>query len=137
MKSMKFAIVGNCPTDLASWNEIEVSAHCAIVDETILIRVTLSPPTGSFMERLRQEFAKIESHFSGKLLGIMQCLLADSEGQASRTKLMKEVWGEAVQMFGTIRQVVFRLNTALTKQNFGYTIKGSRKGIYRLVPVEK
>ena len=89
------------------------------------------------MERLRQEFKKIESHFFGKPLEVMRCLLADPKGQAHRAKLMTEVWQETVPMFGTIRQAVRRLNLALTDHNFGYVVRGCRKGIYRIVPIEK
>jgi DNA-binding winged helix-turn-helix (wHTH) protein len=89
------------------------------------------------VEHLRQEFKKIESHFSGMSLEIMRYLLTFPVGQANRNGLMHNVWGRKGATLGAIRQSVRRLNAALKVWEFGYTIRGSRKGIYRFVPLER
>jgi len=132
-------ITGINPTNLASWSGTEVFVHIPIptTGETVRVRFELLPPAGSFMEHLRREFAKIGSHFSGKPLEVMQYLLATSKGQASGRKLWEDVWEKSAPTFGAIRQAVRRLNIVLTEHNFGYVVQGSRKGIYRFVPIKK
>ena len=132
-------ITGSDPDNFSAGNGTEVLAHNPTTGETMRmrIRIELLPPACSFIEQLRQEFAMIELYFSGKPMAVMQCLLAEPEGQASRAKLMKEVWGKAVPRFSAIRQVVRRLNADLKDRSFGYVVRGSRKGIYRIVPFEK
>ena len=109
-----------------------------VTTETVLC-VQFKPPSlgESSVEHLRQEFKKIESHFSGMSLEIMRYLLTFPVGQASRNGLMHNVWGRKGATLGAIRQSVRRLNAALKVWEFGYTIRGSRKGIYRFVPLER
>ena len=109
-----------------------------VTTETVLC-VQYKPPSlgESSVEYLRQEFKKIESHFSGTSLEIMRYLLTFPVGQASRNGLRQNVWGRKGATLGAIRQSVHRLNAALTVREFGYTVKGSRKGIYRFIPLKR
>ena len=129
-------ITGISPNTLASLNGAEIPARITFSETTIHIQIDLPPPVNSFVKRLRHDFVKIESHFSGQSLEIMQCLLASPEGQASRNGLIDGIW-EKVPTFGAIRQAIRRLNAVLTKLNVGYTVRGNRKGIYRLLQIEK
>jgi hypothetical protein len=135
MQSSEITITTS-PANLALWYGTDIPARVTFSETTIAIRFE-SPPTESFIEQLQQQFAKIESHFSDNSLKIMQYLFTLPEGQASRNGLMEKVWGKTVPTFGAIRQAIRRLNTDLTKRHFGYTIRGSRNGIYRFIPIEK
>ena len=134
MKPMEI-IIETSLANIASWNGMTIPVHVTTSATTIHVRFESPPSADSSMEHLRREFGKIESHFSGQSLGIMRCLLASPAGQASRKELMDDIW-EKVPMFGAIRQSVRRLNAVLIELNFGYIVRGSRKGIYRFVPIE-
>jgi hypothetical protein len=133
-------ISGICPANLASWNGAEVSVRITFSETSIHIQIERPPPVDSSVEHLRQEFAKIESHFSGQSLKIIRHLLATCNGQANRSQLMKAVLKKTTATFGAVRQAILRLNIELADHDFGYTVRGNlkgSKGIYRLVPVEK
>ena len=136
MKPMEI-IVETCHANLDSLVGMEILDR-VVTTETVLC-VQFKPPSlgESSVEHLRQEFEKIKSHFSGTSLEIMRYLLTFPVGQASRDGLMQNVWGRKGTTLGAIRQSVHRLNAALTVRKFGYTIRGSRKGIYRFVPLER
>jgi hypothetical protein len=136
MKPME-TTVETCYANLDSLIGTEIF-ECVVTSETALCVQFKPPPPGEYsVEYLRQEFEKIESQFSGISLEIMRYLLTFPEGQASHTKLMENVWGKKAPTFGAFRQSVHRLNIALTVRNFGYIVRGNRKGIYRFVPIKK
>ena len=136
MKSMAIT-VETCYANFTSLIGTEIFDR-AVTTETVLCAQSESPPSvKSSVEYLRQEFTKIESHFSGTPLEIMRYLLTFPEGQANRNGLMQNVWGRKGATLGAIRQSVRRLNAILMALGFGYTVRGSRKGIYRFVPIEK
>ena len=130
-------ITGIKPTNLASLNGAKILARITFSETSMHIQIDLPPSVDSSMEHLRQEFAKIESHFSSTSLEIMRYLLTFPIGQANRKGLSQNVWGRKGATFGAIRQAIRRLNTALTIRDFGYIVRGSRKGIYRFVPLER
>ena len=130
-------VTGISPDTLALLNGAEIPARITFSETTIHIQINLPPPVDSSVEHLRREFAKIESHFSSTSLEIMRYLLTFPIGQANRKGLMQNVWGRKGTTFGAIRQAVRRLNTILTIRDFGYIVRGSRKGIYRFVPLER
>ena len=130
-------IIGISPDTLALLNGAEIPASITLSETTINIQINLPPPVDSSVEHLRRKFAKIESHFSSTSLEIMRYLLTFPTGRANREGLMQNVWGRKGATFGAIRQAVRRLNTTLTIRDFGYIVRGSRKGIYRFVPLER
>jgi hypothetical protein len=133
-------ITGINPVSLALLNGAEVSARLTFSETSIHIQIERPPPPDSSVEHLRQEFAKIELHFSGKSLEIMQYLLATEEGKTHREKLKADIWAENYPANPCVRRAIHRLNAGLAEQNFGYTVCGNlkgSKGVYRLVPIEK
>jgi len=111
-----------------------------VTTETVLCVQFKPPPPGAFpVEYLRQEFEQIEFHFSGKSLEIMRCILATDDGKIHREKLKAKIW-EKYPANPRVRRAIHRLNVALAKWGFGYTLQGNLKGsksVYRFVPIEK
>jgi hypothetical protein len=87
-------ITGISPDTLASLNGAKISVHITFSETTIHIQIERPPPVDFSVEHLRQEFAKIELHFSGKSLEIMQYLLATEEGKTHRERLKEDIWAE-------------------------------------------
>ena len=133
-------VTGINPGTLALLNGAEIPARITFVDASMHIQIDLPPPMDSSVESLRREFAKIELHFSGKSLEIMQNLLATEEGKMHREKLKSDIWMENYPGNPCVRRAIHRLNAGLAKQNFGYIVRGNLKGsksVYRLVPIEE
>ncbi len=119
------------PADLAPWNGAEVPVRFVFTDTTILMEFGPPSEKQSFMERLRGEFAKIESSLFGQSLEIMRFLVATPTGQTDRDQLIDHIWSR-IPTLSRIRNAICELNRRLKELQFAYVVKGSRLGVIKI-----
>jgi len=135
MKLLEITL-GITATELALLNRTEVPTRFTFTTEAkINIQLEPPPPVSSYIECLRQEFTKIEPSLSGQSLEIMQFLLLDTpNGQVRREELIENIWVDDVPTGGRVRNAIFELNRRLEELEFGYVVRGSRRGIFKIEP---
>ncbi len=133
MKLLNLTVLIN-PADLAPWNGADVPVRFIISDTKVQMEIDSPPAKQSFMERLRMDFAGIESHFSGQSLDIMSLILATASGEIARKILVKQIWHDYIPSPGRIRNAIWTLNQLLEQFGFGHRLRCYRKGLIRLEP---
>jgi hypothetical protein len=127
MEIAKIALEFNL-ADLVAQNEINVSATITLAQP----QFKPPPPPNPFMERLRKEFKKIEHRLANQSLEIMLLLLDTQWGQTSRDELIESIWTHSIPTFDRVRNAICVLNRQLDDLQFGYVVKGSRRGIIKI-----
>ena len=128
--------IGIHPADLAPWNGAEVPVRFIFTETGVEVCFPkLLNLTPEVLDRLRAEFPLIKTSLSPRSREIMWSLLQTSEGMATREELIDQVWTENVPTWSCVRKAVHVLNKKLAQMKYGYIIRGSRKGVYRLRPL--
>ena len=138
MKPLEITIAIS-PADLAPWNGAEVPVRFVFTKRRVEVilpqpsNLALEVLTPETLERLRATFSEIKLSLSLQSRDLLWYLLNTADGKATREELIESIWQKKVPTWGGVRKAVNSLNDTLKQLNFGWIVRGERKGVFHLV----
>ena len=142
MKPLEMTIAIS-PVDLAPWKGADVPVRFIITKRSVEVcfpqppNLTPDVLTPEVLRQLRTDFSEIKLSLSLQSRELLWFLLNTANGKATREELIEGVWPKKIPTWGDVRKAVHSLNTALKQLNFGWIVRGERKGVYHLVPFSR